>query len=104
GLQLPDEVPRDRLPGGGDRGRLGRRLLVAVLPEVGQPKASQRQHVGGGIRLGDRDERDLGGIAPRRRARRGDPVSCGRQVARKLGSPAHLRKSGTSRSSSSSKT
>ncbi len=69
GLKLADEVPGQRQIGA--FGGLDGGLLVAVLPHVGDAEPGQEADVGGGVGLGDRDERDLGaGPALRRRTRR----------------------------------
>ena len=118
-LQLPDEVPADRDAGRGDRGGLRRRLLVAVLPDVGHPQPGQAAHVAGRVGLGDRDQRDLGRLPPGGRAGARDPVPHpGRAIGRRARRGARavrrvawttvnqapfLRKSGTSTSSKSTR-
>ena len=110
GLQLADEVPGDRP--GRRRPRPWAPPPVSVLADVADAEAGTAADIGGGPRLGDRDQRDLGRspVPPRRTPRRscrGPRRGCGASSARRRGArpgSAHLRKSGTSRSSSSSKT
>jgi hypothetical protein len=82
GLELPDEVPGEieiTAVGG-----LGRRLLVAVLGDVGDAQLGEQTYVGGGERLGDGDERELLRRTARGVARLGDPLTYGREVRGQL--------------------
>src|SRR5579875_709983 len=117
-LQLADEMPGDGEAGAARS--LRRRLLVPVLAEVGDTKLAQQPDVRRGPGLGDRHQRDLPGAAARRSAGCGNALPDRAQAPGKLGTAGaarylilgaaggtgigHLRKSGTSRSSSSSKT
>src|SRR6266567_1843550 len=104
-LQLPDEVPGEVELGA--LGGLRRRLGVAVLPDVGQAKLAEQPDVGRGPGLGHRDQRQLADVPPGRLACLGDSAADFGQPQGEFFSPAglgHFRKSGTSRSSSSSKT
>src|SRR4029077_10154357 len=104
-LQLPDEVP-----GKGEIGALRglrRRLGVAVLPDIGHAQVAEQPDVGRGSGLGHRDQRQLADLSPGRLARLGDAAADFGQPQGEFFPPAgvgHFRKSGTSRSSSSSKT
>src|SRR6185437_16191479 len=104
-LQLPDEVPGEIQVGA--LGGLRRRLGVAVLPDVGHAQLAEQPDVGRGPGLGHRDQRQLAGLPPGRLARLGDTAADFGQPQGEFFPPAgvgHFRKSGTSRSSSSSKT
>ena len=121
GLQLPDEVPGDwAAPWPSARATaaaLGAASWSRFSPRSVSPRLRQRDHVRGGLGLGDRDERELvrsrpaaahAGAEPDRQLR-GEAAPRARPRARAPGRgpglrAAHLRKSGTSRSSSSSKT
>ena len=56
-------------------GDLGRGLLVAALPHVGDAELGEQLDVGGREELGDDDQRDLGGVASGVGAGRVDPVA-----------------------------
>src|SRR5690606_24330518 len=111
-LQAAHEVPAHCHPLAGHLGRLGRRLLVAVLPDVAYAQRGEVDHVGGGEGLGHRDQRQLRRIAAGGRAGGVDPRPQPLQVAGQFG-PARgdraggqepvLRKSGTSTSSKSTR-
>src|SRR5580693_5129071 len=105
GLQLADEVP-DEIEVGALRG-LWRRFRVTVLPEIGNAEPAQQPDVGSGEGLGHRDERDVLGLTARGLARGGNAFAHRGEPHGEVFPPrriSHLRKSGTSRSSSSSKT
>ena len=117
----PTKCQRGVDPGRRDLGGLGRRLLVAVLPDVGDAEPASAHHVAGRVGLGDRDQGDLGRGPGRRRRRR--RRSAPRTAARPAASSARrsgrhrgwssassaraqepfLRKSGTSTSSKSTR-
>src|SRR6185312_16260367 len=107
-LQLADEMPVE-LEVGQLRG-LGRGLLVAVLAEVTHPERVQAPHELRRVELGHHDRRDRGSIPPCFPGGLGDGLLHAAQprrevtVVRHLPPPEcrYLRKSGTSRSSSSS--
>src|SRR5581483_7576271 len=105
-LELANEVPRQVQIRAGHclRGRLG----VAVLPHVGHAQLGQQSHVAGGPCLGDGDQRYVRRGPAGGGARGVDALAHLRQVAGQLSAAVrrvpHLRKSGISRSSSSSKT
>jgi hypothetical protein len=71
-LELSHEVPGEVKPSAVSG--LGRGLLVAVLAEVPHPELPQQADVAGGVRLGDRDQGDVTGVAPGDRAGLLDPV------------------------------
>src|SRR5690606_13002435 len=101
-LQLADEVP-DRVQVGGPLG-LRPGLLVAVLAEVAHAEPVQLAHEPRGVELGDDDRGELVHPASRRP---GGVRDAGLDRREPLGEPlavirGHLRKSGTSRSPSSS--
>ena len=107
-LQLPDEVPGEAFKAQvGALGGLRRRLGVAVLPDIGHAQVAEQPDVGRGPGLGHRDQRQFADVPPGRLARLGDAAADFGQSQREFFPPAgvgHFRKSGTSRSSSSSKT
>ena len=62
-LKLADEVPAQGQPGRRAFGGLGRRFLVSVLADVGEPERV-REQTSERERLGHRDQRDLGRARP----------------------------------------
>ena len=85
GLQLPDEMPRDRQVGA--LCRLGGGLLVTVFAEVPLAKLVEQPYIRSGPALGDGDERDLRGVTPRRGARGRDALPDLAQPSVQLGGP-----------------
>ena len=81
-LEAADEVPPQVEVGA--VGRLGLRLLVTVLADVGHPELGEQPHVGGREELRHRDQRDVRGVAAG--ARRGglDAAAYGVQVRGEL--------------------
>ena len=72
----------------GTLGCLGSGFLIPVLPHIAHPELVQQPHIRRRKGLGDRDQRHLARIAPRRRTGRRDPLPDGRKPATQLTLPA----------------
>ncbi len=100
-LQLPHEMPGEVEIG--ELGRLRGGLLVPVLPDVSHPEFEELPHERRRMELGHDDAGQLCRVAPGRTSRVCDPAV---DVGEAIGEAAvghYFKKSGTSRSSSSSK-
>ena len=88
-LQLADEMPGHCGADRRDLLSLPARFRKPVLPSRSLPARRARPCLMPGT-LGDRDQRDLGRVAPRRGAGGGDPGADGREIALKLSSPVRV--------------